>query len=526
MRAATKLNVITMIVLLLAGCATMETRWQEVVSKNTIQDYQAFLREYPDSQYAISAKEKIELLRWRQRVSKLRDIDAKVRRRTALDLGGRGDKRAVEPLAHSLRKDEDVSVREQAAAALAKIGDKRAVEPLVAAMEDESPIVRSAALKALEKLGWKPESDSERFIFLVEKRDWKTCLKLDKPATIDALIELLTHWETEESVRSEVVSQLNKIRDESLVEPLIKALKHHAAQEPAVRILGMIGDTRAVEPVIMMLKDDDPLVRWTAATALGKLGDKRAVEPLARSLITDERIRVREHAAAALAKIGDTRAVEPLIAAALKDAHSTVRVAASSVLLDMADPRATDVYIKILDLSDPDMRLRAAKLLVASKDPKVANVRARALEVVEVETSCLVEETDYTVFGQAFKVVLRNRMGKDVASRRIVHEGSFIVSETLTDLSTGKEIRTWTFGPGGKRIETPMFLCLDEKGDIIRDKKGNPVMVKAFSADQRQVTSARYDGYNPTIKTSETTRIYPCQNCVAQTGIKDCYYVW
>jgi hypothetical protein len=344
MRAAAKLNVITMIVVLLAGCTTMDTRWQEVVSKNTIQDYRAFLRQYPDSQYAISAKEKIELLRWHQRVSKLRDIDAKVRRRTARDLGYRGD--------------------------------------------------------------------------------------------------------------------------------------------------------------------------------------NRAVEPLARSLIKDERIRVREQAAAVLAKIGDKRAVEPLIKAALKDARSSVRVAASSTLLDMADPRATDVYIKILDLSNPDMRLKAAKLLVASKDPKAANVLARALEVVEVETSCLVEYTDYTVFGQAFKVVLRNKMGKDVASRRRVHDGSFIVSETLTDLSTGKKIRTWTFDPGGKRIETPMFLCLDEKGDIIRDKKKNPVMVKAFSADQRQVTSARYDGYNPTIKTSETTRIYPCQDCATQTGIKDCHYVW
>jgi len=117
-------------------------------------------------------------------------------------------------------------------------------------------------------------------------------------------------------------------------------------------------------------------------------------------------------------------------------------------------------------------------------------------------------------------------MGDSVAFRHIDYDQGFIASETLTDDSTGKKIRTWTFDPGGKRIETPMFLCLDEKGDIIRDKKGNPVMVKAFSADQRQVTSFLYNGFNPTIKSGAITRIYPCQNCATQTGIKDCCYVW
>jgi HEAT repeat protein len=47
----------------------------------------------------------------------------------------------------------------------------------------------------------------------------------------------------------------------------------------------------------------DSHVRWRAAGALGKIGDSRAVEPLIAAL-KDENSRVRQYAAEALRKIG------------------------------------------------------------------------------------------------------------------------------------------------------------------------------------------------------------------------------
>ena len=47
--------------------------------------------------------------------------------------------------------------RRDAARALAKLGDRRAVEPLVTALNDEAFMVRRAAERALEELGWQPE---------------------------------------------------------------------------------------------------------------------------------------------------------------------------------------------------------------------------------------------------------------------------------------------------------------------------------------------------------------------------------
>ena len=90
------------------------------------------------------------------------------------------------------------------------------------------------------------------------------------------------------------------------VERYIQALKDRDSdvREDAAEALGMIGDARAVEPLIQALKDDiSSDVREEAAEALGMIGDARAVEPLTQAL-KDRDSDVREEAALALARIG------------------------------------------------------------------------------------------------------------------------------------------------------------------------------------------------------------------------------
>ena len=79
-------------------------------------------------------------------------------------------------------------------------------------------------------------------------------------------------------------------------------------RKAAAQVLGEIGDVRAVEPLIVALKNKHEDLRKTAAEALGKIGDARAVEPL-RVALKDEDRDVRKAAAKALGKIGDARAV-------------------------------------------------------------------------------------------------------------------------------------------------------------------------------------------------------------------------
>ena len=70
----------------------------------------------------------------------------------------------------------------------------------------------------------------------------------------------------------------------------------------SARALGKIGDTRALEPLIAVLKNDKLNVRIDAAEALGNIGDTRAVESLIAAL-KDEHPWIYENAAEALEKI-------------------------------------------------------------------------------------------------------------------------------------------------------------------------------------------------------------------------------
>jgi HEAT repeat protein len=52
----------------------------------------------------------------------------------------------------------------------------------------------------------------------------------------------------------------------------------------AAEALGIVGDDRAILPLIAALQDSDEGVRRNVAEALGKLGDRRAIEPLLSAL--------------------------------------------------------------------------------------------------------------------------------------------------------------------------------------------------------------------------------------------------
>ena len=51
-----------------------------------------------------------------------------------------------------------------------------------------------------------------------------------------------------------------------------------------MEVLGKIKDARAVGPLIEALKDEEVLVRISAAVALGELKDTRAITPLKSAL--------------------------------------------------------------------------------------------------------------------------------------------------------------------------------------------------------------------------------------------------
>jgi len=104
--------------------------------------------------------------------------------------------------------------------------------------------------------------------------------------------------------------------------------------------LGMIGDNRAVEPLIIISRDEDLEVQMGAAFALGEIKDARAIEPLLRIFKYG---RAKWDATRALWKIGKP-AVEPLTAA-LNDKDTTQQFWVSRTLAEIKDDRISEPLI-------------------------------------------------------------------------------------------------------------------------------------------------------------------------------------
>ncbi|MDP8233546.1 MAG: HEAT repeat domain-containing protein [Candidatus Saelkia tenebricola] len=209
--------------------------------------------------------------------------------------------------------------------------------------------------------------------------------KLKAKKNIKGLIRLLQN-KKDYSMRSFAVEALGDIKDKRAVEPLIVILKNsdENIRERAVEALGRIGDLRGVEPLIEILKDEKCCVRISAVKALRNLGYKplsnsekifyliasqdwneiakigeTAIEPLI-NIMKDEAI--RDRAAEALGKIGSARSVEPLITL-LNDKNYMVRISAAEALGKIRDERAVEPLIQIMTDENYNVRMSAAKAL-------------------------------------------------------------------------------------------------------------------------------------------------------------------
>lgn len=97
------------------------------------------------------------------------------------------------------------------------------------------------------------------------------------------------------------------------VEPLINAVKDESEIDvklKVVEVLGKIGDSCAVEPLVGFLIHRDEFLRCCAAVALGNIGDARAVDPLTK-LLEREDGGVRLAILESLEKIKSRQAMRP-----------------------------------------------------------------------------------------------------------------------------------------------------------------------------------------------------------------------
>ncbi|NIM13846.1 MAG: hypothetical protein GTO45_17520 [Candidatus Aminicenantes bacterium] len=190
--------------------------------------------------------------------------------------------------------------------------------------------------------------------------------KIGDPRAVEPLINVLKTGLF--STRKKAAQALAKIGKPALI-PLIDALNSEVSdtREHAAMALGYMGDTKTVELLIGALRDDYSSVRVQAAEALGKIRDAKAVKPLINALKDDE-IAAREAAAKALIKLGKP-AVNSLMNA-LKNRDALVRLRVIDILGKIGGAKTVELIISALKDCDSNVRWKAVDTLCRIGDTR------------------------------------------------------------------------------------------------------------------------------------------------------------
>lgn len=198
--------------------------------------------------------------------------------------------------------------------------------------------LRKRAVQALTILKHEPEDIDLKVLVHLIQGEFNKCEALGITA-VNSLIKAL------------------RIKGYGSLYPTEKKLndKEQFIQQESVKLLGKIGDKRAVDPLLVLLDNENETLRLLAIRSLQKIGDQKALDPIIKSL-EDDYWGCRNDAAQALGDFGDNRAVIPLIKA-MDDNEWLVRKDAAEALGKIGDSHATDVLI--IALKDPDNRVQA-----------------------------------------------------------------------------------------------------------------------------------------------------------------------
>jgi len=444
------------------------------------------------------------MLWWQLRKLKSQDIHTRQKAIKALELSH--DRRAVVSLVTVL-KDSDASLRRAAAEALGKIRNSQAIKPLQEALEDVDFDVRKAVAETLQSLKWQPKDDLQKAKWLVALREWENIASLGESA-IDPLLTVL---KTKGVFAAEAARALGKIGDSRAIDALIVTFKtsksNPNASEAILEALGMIGGSQIVTPMIKVLKDVNSPARSSVVKLLGKIGGKQALEALIEAL---NDINIQDAAAEELGNIGDERAIEPLVmmlkygyyrqVAAVR-ALTQFGSAAIKPLVEALTHQESYVRQVVAEALQklnwqPENDYQRACLAVASGEwEKAVNLREAALEPLKI---ALMGSRNPLIHGPRPDIGVRNeaakalgRIGGELAAEALVAALSYgaIVREVTEEMLI--KIGEYAFKPlsvvlEGKdmSLQTDSIQILGKIGDVRAITPLIATLKRAFKDEQ------------------------------------------
>ena len=197
---------------------------------------------------------------------------------------------------------------------LERLGERGAVEPLSAALNaapEEPWAARIAGV--LKRLGWTPENEEQKAALYLAERNWEELEAVGTPA-VSMLVSLVGRGTSPEAAKAiDVLSRTGDERAVEPALALLNHKNQDLAAK-AAGALGKIGRSRnVVEALLQAAADSEAApVKEAVEHALIEIGG-HAVFPLLSHLNSGDP-RERKAAVRILGEIGDPRALQPLIA--------------------------------------------------------------------------------------------------------------------------------------------------------------------------------------------------------------------
>lgn len=247
------------------------------------------------------------------------------------------------------------SLRVPIAGALAHLGGDQAVKTIIAIVES-TPSHKVAWLESL----------------------CKTMGEMGDPQFIKPLAKLLSHDCPEPPIAA--MQALKKMGPKTIAILIAELKEPDLAQHTAISSALADFGGPAVDPLLVALKNPEPMIRHGAAWALGQMGEQHAVEPLL-GMLSDENSETRASVIWALGQLKVVRAVDPLIQLA-GDTQVVARAAVAEALGLLGDGRA----------------MHSLETLTQDKDAGVARAARESLKKLTAQTktagSSLTNATD------------------------------------------------------------------------------------------------------------------------------------
>ena len=170
--------------------------------------------------------------------------------------------------------------------------------------------------------------------------EWTALKEWEKRGNVEMILLCMEHMGGSDFMERHCLdSLLHVAKEEALDEVGQRAARRNTK---AIEIVGKIGSEAGLEHVEDYVDEEgSPDLRTTALKAVGEVGSEESTQRVANQLVA-ERADVRSQAARSLGLIGDTRAIEPLATVLDEDDSDTVRASAAWALTQIGTETALE----------------------------------------------------------------------------------------------------------------------------------------------------------------------------------------